>query len=140
MAKIKISTKDIGCIKPRCRRKLKRTHRHHKGHEKLFINIWAGVKRGKTYKELVDRYLQFRPEDVCIICDQHHAEIHHIYRDIIFEHQTKEKIPLMAFSWKQAHTLMGDLRAECAAWLREDTPGMSPKAVFTKKSKPVKTD
>jgi len=140
MAKIKISTKDIGCKKPGCRRRLKRTHRHHKAHEKLFINIWAGIKRGKTYVDLVNRYLEFRPMDTVPICDQHHAEIHHIYREVIYVHQVKLRIPLVAFSWKQARDLMKAMRDECNKWLKEDTPGMSPKKVFTKRSKPVKAD
>jgi len=140
MDKIKISTKDIGCQKFKCRRRLKRTHRHHKGHEKLFVNVWAGVKRGKTYTVLVDRYLEFRSGDVVHICDQHHAEIHHYYREIIYGHQVELKKPLIAFSWKEARQLMKAMRDECEEWLKEDTPGMSPRKVFSKKSKPVKRD
>lgn len=140
MALIKIKTKDIGCQKRKCRRRLKLTHRHHKAHEKLFIGVWAGVKRGKDYKELVDRYLEFRPEDVIHVCDQHHAEIHHIYRDIIYEHQVAARIPLIAFTWPRAKRLMKAMRDECNEWLKEDTPGMSPRRVFRKKSKPVKRD
>lgn len=116
-----------GCAKPQCKWLGHPLHRHHRGHQKLWFGPWAHRSREPQWKAFVARYYEFRQEDVCLICDNHHAEIHSIYDRIIAEDMAATGLPLYLYSWKQGKILMSKLEAACAQWLHQVTPGIDSK-------------
>ncbi len=119
----------ISCAKPNCDHG-GRVQRHHKGHEKLFLRAFKDRKESKTYKIMLRRYEQFRPDDTVPLCPDHHAEIHYEYRDIIALFQAQQGMHRRDFSWDAALTLMAELRYHCDEWLKEESSGMDPALVF----------
>lgn len=92
----------------------------------MWLGVWASERGGDPeFRELVERYNAFLPEDVVIICNSHHAEIHIIYDRIIREHKHYTGKPLYKYSWTEANELMDLLEGACDTWLGEETPGAS---------------
>jgi hypothetical protein len=130
MAKPPISLRDIdsrragGCQKPNCESS-GTLHRHHKRHEALWLGIWSGRRRTETkWKEFVNRYYSFVPEDCVILCANHHAEIHNIYDKIISHDRRQTGRRLSKYTWPQAEKLMDKLERACIEWLAQQTPGI----------------
>ncbi len=118
---------EVRCAKPSCSvASHARLQRHHKAHAKMWFGIWAKRRRGEEkFARFIERYNQFLPVDVVLICDRHHAEIHSIYDKIIANDCTAQTgIPLSKYSWVQAERLMGKLIEACDKWLQKETPGM----------------
>jgi hypothetical protein len=81
---------------------------------------------GRRWYQLMQRYEEFRPEDIIVICEWHHREIHELYWLIVMKHMKRLKLTPRDFSWKQADILMRDLAKCCDRWLKVVTPGSPP--------------
>jgi len=91
------------------------------------MGVWELRRRGEEkFKEFCKRYNEFHPDDWCMICLNHHAEIHLIYDRIIRQDQLRVGRALSKYSWTQAEKLMDKLEAVCVDWLKKDTPGVTP--------------
>jgi NurA-like 5'-3' nuclease len=91
----------------------------------MWLYIWASRRRGELrWEKFVERYYKFLPEDVVLICDSHHAEIHSIYDTIINEDRASTRISFSKYSWTQAERLMEKLTQVCNEWLTKVTPGI----------------
>jgi hypothetical protein len=117
---------EVRCAKPSCEVvSHTRLQRHHKRHPKMWFGIWAKRRRGETrFKEFIERYNMFLPEDVTLICDEHHAEIHSIYDEIITKDRAQTQTSLTSYTWVQATRLMNKLEAACNEWLKKQTAGI----------------
>lgn len=128
MAKLGIDVSKAGgrfCSKPKCKRT--NLHRHHKGHEYIFVALWTRVKVGdREFQKFARRYWGFLKTDTVDVCDWHHAEIHASYDKIINNHIVKVGAPLSRFTWKEARALMQDLTRCCNSWLKYVSPGIEP--------------
>jgi ssDNA-binding Zn-finger/Zn-ribbon topoisomerase 1 len=84
LTKVKIKVKCEKCGKQR-----KKMHRHHKGHEFLFASL-----RPDDYAR---RYVEFRKEDIVILCDKCHKDIHFLYESTIrrLRQATTEAVPTL---------------------------------------------
>jgi hypothetical protein len=92
----------------------------------MWFGVWASRRRGETrWKEFIERYYKFLPEDVVLICDSHHAEIHSIYDTLIARDKAWTQRKLSDYTWSQAVLLMNKLEQACIKWLGEQTPGIS---------------
>lgn len=121
--------KDVGCRKPRCKRRMEPTSRHHRRNESLFINAFAsepGKKRTKWYKKLVERYESFDERDIIRICNWHHCEVHLLYDEVINTDRQLQQKTMPEYHWQQAGVLMRALRKLCYEWEKEETPGRNP--------------
>jgi hypothetical protein len=117
------SLQEAGCRKPNCRRS-GTLHRHHRRHEAMWFGIWASRRANdEQYQSLVNRYHEFREEDIVWLCEEHHAEIHHIYDQLIRDFKITVGKGLYRFSWDEASRLMDKLDAACKKWLETHTPG-----------------
>lgn len=123
MTVLPLSTAGGGCAKPSCGNRAA-IHRHHRSHEALWFGPFAHRAGEPKWQQFCDRYHEFREEDIVRICAAHHAEIHSIYDQIIQEDQAKTGLQLYLYKWKQAEILMRKLRAACAVWLQQQTPGI----------------
>jgi hypothetical protein len=133
--KIKVELSEVRrCSKPGCKKRHP-LHRHHVRNEALFLGLWKRLPQGlksddvRVIQRLLRvRYYEFRPRDVVDICDWHHAEIHLLYdrvrmvRDIVYDGTTRQVLGLMR-----------EYKKICREWLKEETPGTNPKAVFRKR-------
>jgi hypothetical protein len=130
MSRLHVSLSDVPsevrCVKPGCTvASHTRLQRHHKRHQAMWLSIWAGRRRSENrWRSFVERYHQFLTEDVVLICDSHHAEIHSIYDRLISQDRAKTKIPFAKYSWRQADHLMDKLEKACVDWLARETPGI----------------
>jgi hypothetical protein len=115
------------CAKPRCEWLGASLHRHHRKHEALWLAPWARRQSEVQWRAFVRRYKEFRPEDVVLICEHHHAEIHSIYDQIIADDCAKTGLPLYLYSWKQGRVLMRRLEEACKEWLQHPTSGIDSK-------------
>lgn len=79
--------------------------------------------RETKYRSFVDRYYEFREEDIVDVCESHHAEIHEIYDKIIQRDLRRTGVPLRNYTWTMAENLMERLITRCNQWLDEETPG-----------------
>jgi len=52
-------------------------HRHHRGHEYLLARIMPDV--------YAIRYLSFHPDDIVIVCQKHHSDLHRLYMPYIYD-------------------------------------------------------
>lgn len=118
---------EVRCAKPGCKvASHTLLQRHHKRHPAMWFGIWAKRKRGELrWKEFKERYHKFLPEDVVLICDAHHAEIHSIYDKIITKDRAQVQCKLSEYTWVQATQLMNKLEEACLEWLETVTPGIS---------------
>lgn len=92
----------------------------------MWFGIWEARRRGEAhFIAFVRRYLEFRPEDVVLVCEAHHSEIHLIYDRIIAEDRRHTHTQLSKYSWRMARRLMRKLEAACDKWLRESSPGIT---------------
>lgn len=117
---------EVRCAKPGCQ-EASHAHlqRHHKGHQAMWLGIWASRRRGETkFADFVIRYHLFLPADVVLICDSHHAEIHSIYDKIINEDRARTGASFSRYSWRQAEMLMAKLIVACDDWLEKESPGL----------------
>ena len=122
-----VNARKRSCRKPGCRSGSYKISRHHKGHQFMFVSSFVRTRYGDPrYKDFVEKYYQFRLEDIVDICDHHHMEIHVIYDRIIQRDMIKTGRHLRNYSWVQATTLMKKLEKRCERWLKENTPGISP--------------
>lgn len=130
MANLGISLVDVpsvvGCAKHGCScNSHALLQRHHRSHEAMWIGIWAKRRRGETrFEALKKRYHEFRPEDVVLVCNVHHPEIHQIYDEIIRRHKFSLEKGLSQYTWAEADILMALLRKACDEWLTTETPGI----------------
>jgi hypothetical protein len=93
----------------------------------MWIGIWIGKRRGEPeYEALLRRYWEFRPGDIVLVCEWHHAEIHKIYDRVISEFRHKIGKPLRLASWEEAEELMQLLEQVCEAWIEQESPGYDP--------------
>lgn len=120
---------DVRCTKAGCTvSDTRRLQRHHVRHQAMWLGIWAGRRRGEPrFVELQERYAQFRAEDVALLHDDHHAEIHSIYDQIINADKKRLGIALYHYTWKQAEALMDKLEAAFNEWVGRETPGVNQK-------------
>jgi hypothetical protein len=131
-ALVKIDLTESGCRKPGCKHRFSRPNRHHKRHEKMFINHWATLPNPdseirRALNILRARYYQFRPCDTEIICEWHHVEIHKRYMGVIEWHKNLIGVRyLRNYSVRQAASLMRELKKEFQKWIKEKTPGINP--------------
>lgn len=115
------------CGKKRCRTRDFVLHRHHKGHQFAFVKAFMSRRQQPRYLRFVERYFEYRPEDVVHVCSSHHREIHEIYDPIIQEFKRQHGIEYLSeCSWKMAEDLMGQLITRCNKWLNRSTPGAAP--------------
>lgn len=134
--KLIVDLSESGCRKPKCKYRFDIPNRHHLRHEKTWLNLWDGIgsprfdnedrhgDRGRrAFLRLKERYHQFRPQDVVLICERHHAEVHDIYRSVIRLAQFKFGVPRELFTVKQAMYAMRECKKACKEWLSKQTPG-----------------
>lgn len=94
----------------------------------MWIGIWIGLRKGEPeFDALVQRYWQFRLEDIVHVCEWHHAEAHKLYDGIIQEFKRRLAKPLYKASWQEAEELMRLLEDACEQWLTQETPGYNPR-------------
>lgn len=89
----------------------------------MFFGVWAwrdGEPRWESFKE---RYNQFHPNDIVVLGQNHHAEVHVLYDVIISNHMVVSGRSLANYSWAQAEHLMDCLEAAFKAWVVVETPG-----------------
>lgn len=92
----------------------------------MFFGVWARRRAGEEkFQAFIERYNQFLPEDVVLICGEHHAEIHCIYDKIINDDRTLTRTPFAKYSWAQAERLMEKLTKACNEWLKRQTAGIN---------------
>ena len=131
MARLRVPLTDVPsevrCAKPGCSvASHTRLQRHHKRHPAMWLGIWASRRRGeKRWEEFIARYYKFLPEDVVLICDSHHAEIHSLYDKLITKDRAHTQIAFSKYSWVQAVCLMNKLEQLCNEWLKRESPGIS---------------
>lgn len=129
MPHINLALKDVGCRKPKCKRRMEPTARHHRKCETMFIRAFDHVpkkRRNNRYRTLVKIYHMFRPRDIVVLCAWHHCEIHLIYDKVIAAEGISRGRILTDFTWPQSDTLMRTLRDICKEWEERDTPGRNP--------------
>lgn len=126
--KLKVDLKSAFCEKPGC--KGPRHHRHHKGHEFLFVIRWQDIEQTKKQKEWIKRYWEFRKEDTVGLCPEHHAEIHLHYDRVIIAHNRRLKKPCDKYSYDEAEDLRKELVKACDSWLKKKTKGVKASLVF----------
>ena len=120
---VDLSKLKVRCEKPWCKTKEFKLHRHHTGHQYLFVMFFQHRHDEPRYREFVARYFEYRKSDVIEVCGPHHREIHEIYDRIIEDYIRRSKKPLGHFSWPEADELMGLLVTACNDWLQRTTPG-----------------
>lgn len=92
----------------------------------MWFGIWEERRRGeRVFADFIQRYREYRPEDVVLICETHHSEIHLIYDRIIEADKRRTRKGLSKYSWPEAKRLMSKLAAACDKWLKETTPGIT---------------
>lgn len=102
----------------------------------MWLGIWAGRRRGEPrFVQLQERYAEFRAEDVALLHDDHHAEIHSIYDQIINADKKRLGISLYDYTWRQAEALMDKLEAAFNEWVGRETPGISARDYARVKAK-----
>lgn len=116
------------CEKPKC--KGPRHHRHHKGHEFLFVVRWQGAMVDEKKQKWIERYWQFKEEDLAGLCPRHHAEIHAIYDRVIMADNRARHKRLDDYTYDEAVFLKNRLVKECNKWLKKETKGIDPKHIF----------
>lgn len=129
MPVVNLETKEVGCRKPGCKRRMEPTARHHRKCESMFIRGFAHIPSkcdSRRYKRFKTRYESFNPRDVVVLCAWHHCEIHLIYDRIIDAYRRREFRILTDFTWEQADGLMAHLKDVCREWEQRDTPGRNP--------------
>lgn len=70
-----LSKVNAKCTK--CRKARKRMSRHHKGNDMLWANLYPD--------EFAPRYIEFRDEDIALLCNRCHRKIHEIYDAILYD-------------------------------------------------------
>jgi hypothetical protein len=134
--KISVDLSEVkSCAKPGC------THagfvsRHHKRHEKHFINLWERIgpplykgskeKGRRLFLQLKARYHQFRPSDTEDLCEWHHVEIHLLYSQVWKNFEAKFAKPRAQWSYEEALQAMRGAEREFYAWVKLKTSGTSP--------------
>lgn len=138
---INLETKEVGCRKPGCHRRMEPTARHHRRCETMFVRAYAkhpDKVKTKRYKAFCKRYDLFDPRDIEVVCAHHHCEIHLIYDDIIHRDKRKRrKLSLIDYTWAQATALMKKLSKECYGWMERETPGRNPEDCTSAKRFPA---
>lgn len=132
------------CLKPHCDRHM--LARHHVKMESLWLHLGNQLitlpeKKGWTFQkinEIERRYHEFRPEDVRLICNWHHGEIHLLY-DIELDKWIKKlnNKPLNKYSWTEAQNLMTRFEKVFNIWIKKVTPGVDPKFLTPFKHYPL---
>ena len=141
--KIRLDLSDSRCRKPFCKHAGKGPpNRHHLRHEKTWINLWNRLgpppfrkKREwgrRLFRLLKERYYQFRPQDVVVLCEWHHVEIHLIYRIIVLDAQVRFGKTKSKFSFEEALWVMRECKKACLDWLRTSSQGQNPNAAKRK--------
>jgi hypothetical protein len=132
MPKIKVDASEAFCKKEGC--KGPPIHRHHRGHEFLFVSVWTmgGQSRDEDIRKFIRRYWDFNEKDIVRICDRHHAEVHLDIDLIILEHRIKTKKMLEQYTFKEATDLVKRIQKYTDEWLTRETPGVKPEIVFGK--------
>lgn len=136
--KIRVDLSESGCQKPKCpRRFAKGAQRHHKRHEKHWLNLWSRqgtpLFRGdpslgaKMAHRLREHYYQFRKQDTVRLCEEHHMEIHRIYLQVLAEFQLRLRKHRKFFSFEEALLAMRLCRKACDEWLKTRSPGLTKK-------------
>jgi hypothetical protein len=92
--------------------------RHHVRSQKMWITIFRDKSPALEYREFVQRYYEFHPDDICRLCREHHEEVHDLYWNVVEKHKRKLGIPLYWMTWKQAEIIMADLEKTFWAWLK----------------------
>ena len=98
-------------------------HRHHLGHEHMWLTVWQWRIEQPKFIAFAKRYYEYREGDIVRICSSHHREIHEIYDGIIQRHIASRGVSLREYTWGDAHDLMNQLRQRCRKWLKRQTPG-----------------
>jgi hypothetical protein len=111
------------CAKLKCRTRDFVLHRHHKGHQYMFVKVFAWRVGTPQYDAFVRRYFEYRDEDCVRICASHHREIHEKYDAIIQWDMQKLGKRLHHYTWTQAEALMDKLITQCNDWLEKRTKG-----------------
>lgn len=132
MPKIRVDASEAFCQKKGC--KGPGFHRHHRGHEFLFVHRWVGTKE-KQKAAFIRRYWKFLERDIVRICPEHHAEVHLDLDVEILNHFREAKKGIDHFTYKDAMVLVKKLRKYTDQWLERETPGVDPKLVFGSKSR-----
>lgn len=127
MGKIKVNLSEAFCKKPGCNRG--RQHRHHRGHEFLFVCRWT-PEDSKQKRAWIERYWKFNPRDIVDLCANHHAEIHLIYDRVIMNDNKLRAKRLDNYTFREAMALRSKLRKVCDRWLERETRGVPPNRVF----------
>lgn len=120
---VDLSKVAVRCAKKKCKTRDFVLHRHHKGHEHMWVSQFIWRLDEPRYVRFVKRYYEYRPSDVVTICSKHHREIHEIYDPIIETYRKKRRKTYRDFSWAEAQELMHILIARCNQWLDRRTKG-----------------
>lgn len=91
----------------------------------MWIRHKRHTHRTKKYRELKNRYNEFRATDCVRICTWHHEEIHVLYMPTIKQYVQWYGHP-KEWSWEQINALIAHLRKKCDEWVLVQTPGMQP--------------
>lgn len=91
----------------------------------MFIRQFRKRKKTKRYKEFVARYELFHPDDISLLCGDHHEEIHLRYMNIVYRDiKSNGYTALEDYTWEQAEKLMKKLEKEFKEWIAVPTPGI----------------
>lgn len=120
------------CSKPACTHTDSKLARHHRKYESLIIGCFER-QGGRRWLALSRRYYDFRPQDIVVLCEWHHREIHELYKVIVSKHVRKIGRRIQQWSWTEADILMKELDAVCKRWLKLITPGSPPWPVVVDK-------
>lgn len=126
--RINLTLTSFACSKKGCKFVgPKGLHRHHRGCEAMILRHFQARARTVTYKDFLERYHMYDPEDVVPLCEYHHKAIHNsyvgAYAQVMRMHIGKIKKPLSQWTWKQARIFMVDLRSACDMWLNDPEDG-----------------
>lgn len=92
-------------------------HRHHTGHQWIFVKAFAPIhRRRKKYKKFVQQYSRFNKKDIELLCPGHHGEIHELYDVIIIRFCRKRMRHITLLTWPEANMLMAVLKRKYKRW------------------------
>jgi len=121
------SVANLGCSKPGCATGSRRFHRHHRANERFFLRQAQPQHGGKAwYKAMQARYDEFREDDIVLLCDWHHEEVHQLYYKRLDRWLSRHGEMFWKWSRPQILEAMNDLRQLCRNWERKPTPGCKP--------------
>jgi hypothetical protein len=93
----------------------------------MFFGVWSWREGQPRWESFKKRYEEFHPDDIVVLGQNHHAEVHVLYDVIISNHMVAAGRSLTNYSWAQAEHLMDCLEAAFNAWVVEETPGFQAK-------------